>query len=532
MTDLLVAPPPLQAALTWGLGARGVLNTTDRSAPDYVRPEQVIARPDLQLIHDLLGGTRTMWARSDAYITKWNDEADSTWERRRTCETLFEGFARTLEAAVGMLFSKAPTVLFQRENDPLAQHWASIDGFGTAGHVFARDFAQDVAAYGMGVIAVDFPSAAPRDRVITLADEQELGLRPRWAWYGRSRVRNWRYTTVRGQRVLSLLVLHEPAEAQDGAYGTRLVDTMRVLELVNGVATWRVQERRENTNTWEVIASGIFRNRRGQTRDTLPVVVCYARKPSAPFVVHPPLIGAAYANLSHWQLSSVLRFTAELTAYEQLVIVGELIGNELPDGTRIPGKLRIGPLTTVQVQQGGSAAWVGPSGKGAEILGTLVRTKLQEIAQQGLSFLQTDTRAAETAEAKRLDSSAENASLATLAQRLDDSLNTAWSLHAWFEGLDEAQAPVVTLSRDYESTGMPPELMRAWVDAVTKAGLPVRLLLTAMQARGLIASDVDLDQIEAEMLAERAAQHASDADREAAMRDTMTDSLNNPDSQE
>ena len=138
------------------------------------------------------------------------------------------------------------------------------------------------------------------------------------------------------------------------------------------------------------------------------------------------------------------------------------------------------------------------------------------MAELGMNFLAGDTRQAETAEVKRLDATAENATLATGAQGVDDGMNQAFLHVAWFMGLEESQAPVISLNRDFESVAMDASTMAVYVAAVEKAGLPGRLLLEAWQKGGRIPADVDLDELEAEMMAVQAAkeQAASDA-REA-----------------
>ena len=122
------------------------------------------------------------------------------------------------------------------------------------------------------------------------------------------------------------------------------------------------------------------------------------------------------------------------------------------------------------------------------------------MAQMGMMFLAKDTRAAETAEAKRLDATAENATLATVAQGIDDAINEALKAHAWFQGLDENQVPVYQINRDFESTALDPQTMAVYVAAVERAGLPPRSLLEAWQSGGRIGPDVDLDELENEMM--------------------------------
>jgi hypothetical protein len=85
-----------------------MVNTDNPNRPDYIRPEVLEAGPDLELIHDLLGGTRQMHDHAALYIPKWKDESDSVWHKRSKIEQLYEGLGRTLSASVGKLFAVPP----------------------------------------------------------------------------------------------------------------------------------------------------------------------------------------------------------------------------------------------------------------------------------------------------------------------------------------------------------------------------------------------------------------------------------------
>ena len=75
--------------------------------------------------------------------------------------------------------------------------------------------------------------------------------------------------------------------------------------------------------------------------------------------------------------------------------------------------------------------------------------------------------------------------------------------HAKYLKLDSGGS--VLINRDFEDMTMRPEMLVAYVAAVAQAGLPVSILLEAMQQGGLIGPDEDLDKIEAEMAANAAA---------------------------
>jgi hypothetical protein len=204
-----------------------------------------------------------------------------------------------------------------------------------------------------------------------------------------------------------------------------------------------------------------------------------------------------------------------VAAIEQPVIVGELQGGTtVADGTTSAAKLKLGWLTAVRIAAGGDFKWVGPSGAGLASLVEGVKEKLEQIGQMGMSFLVSDTRAAETAEAKRLDATAENSTLATAAQGIEDAINLALEIHAWYLGIEKAGAPVMTINKDFENTAMDSQTMVAYVDAVVRAGLPPRLLLEAWQQGGRLPADADLDMLESEMMGGMAARE--DREREEA----------------
>jgi hypothetical protein len=496
----------------------------DPTLPNYTRPEAVHAAPDLALMDDLLAGTRRMHERSQHYIRKWTHEDQAVYDIRRTCETVFEGLGRTLSAATGMLFAKPPTITWNGAETAMGPHLDNIDGAGNALNVFAKRFGEAALKDGLGVLLIDHP-APPEDAegnpiAVTAAVEAEYNLRPRWARYGRSAVINWRVGNINNQSAPTMLVLAEAKDVDDGEFGTKSVQRFRVLRLMltpSGYqALWQVYEvvddKASAPEHFKVVDQGAFRQADGKIFDVLPIAVAYTGRTDAMLTAQMPLLGVANANLAHWQIATDLRFNRAVCGFEQMVVTGQL--SEDPT-TGKPGALRIGPLQGIKLEQGGTAAWISPAGGGLNQLKDAKTEKLTEMAQQGVSFLQSDTRAAETAEAKRLDATAENATLATAAQGIEDALNLALEIHARYLGIAKVDAPVLTLSRDYENTAISAPMLTAWVGAIANAGLPVRFLLQQLQAAGKISAEENIDDLEGEIMANQAAVEAAKAEAEA-----------------
>lgn len=502
---------------------------TDPALPNYMRPEVRGVSEDLTLVHDLLAGTRRMHEQALLYIRKWSDEEQPVYKIRREGETLFEGLGRTLSAATGMLFAKAPQVTWNASETAMTDHWANLDAAGTAGIVLIKRFSEAAIRDGLGAILVDHTPPPPASELpagtVTDRVAKALGLRPTWALYARGQVINWRTAVIQGQRKLTMAVLHECADVDDGEFGTRTVERYRVLKLIltpNGwQATWRLWEAIKadaaKIEDFTIAGDGGFKNKDGVAADFLPLSIAYAGRTDAPMTATIPLMGVAWANLAHWQLSTDLRFYRALAAFPQPVVIGTLA----PDAqTGAPGKLRVGPMVGVHLtaEQGASFEWKELQGTSMEQLEKGIAEKLGQMSKLGMAFLQQDKRVMETAEAKRLDATAENSTLATAAQGIEDACNAALEHHAWYLGIEKAGAPVITISRDYESTAMDAQTMVAYVTAVKDAGLPVKLLLEAWQVGGRIPPDTDLEELELEMLAnaQAAADHAAQAAADAA----------------
>jgi hypothetical protein len=298
------------------------------------------------------------------------------------------------------------------------------------------------------------------------------------------------------------VVLEEPTSVPDGAFGVKEVVRHRILRLIDGVATYSVVE--EGTGGIVVHESGLFTGRTGAPLSRLPIAVAYAGRRDAPFVARPPLMGVAYANLGHYQLSTALRFYRELCAYPQPIVTGLLTPVQTSTGMEA-GTLALGPMVAVELQEGGDFRWGELQGTSLQQLALGVTEKLEAMAAQGLSFLARAKRTTETAEARRLDATAENSTLATAAQGIEDALNEALSITAQFLGFADTDAPTVTLSRDYDSTALGSQDMTA-IAALLQAGMPEIDAVRLLQAGGRIDPERDPLEMAMEWAMRRATQ--------------------------
>lgn len=478
--------------------------------PDYVRPEAQAIADDLVLIDRLVAGTPAMHAaaKEAGYIRKWARESNDVYDIRSKMATVFEGLGRVLSASVAMIFAKPVALTIPAEEAAIAAHWANLDGAGTKGDVLLKKFADLALRHGFAGLLVDHPSP-PEGTVVTAANEARLNLRPTWALYPRAALRAWDHAVIDNQTVATLYVLSETATVRTGRFAVETKQRYRILELLpmrneltdatQMVAVWSLVQEEVQGNGDKVfvpVAAGVFRDRSGVPFDRLPFAIGYTGRTEAPCTAEPPLRGVAYANLAHWRKATDLAFYEALCGFPQPTVIGSLA---VDPRTGQPQEIAFGPTVAVTVQQGGDYRMTELSGTSLAQLRLSLAEALQQMAAMGLSFLVRDTRAAETAEGKRLDAVAENATIATAAVGLEDAANYALEFHGRYLGLPKAQCPTITLNKDFT----PRHLDAAEVQAVATLldkGMPVRRALSVLVRGGVIevSDDAELDLLAAE----------------------------------
>ncbi|MBA3843510.1 MAG: DUF4055 domain-containing protein [Actinobacteria bacterium] len=485
-------------------------NKYDR--PSTPRAEYLAVAPDIQLIRDELGGTRAMHRNYRTYIPKFKSEANDRYKIRAQAATFYGGIGRSLSASVGMLFAKPPQKI-DRWTPELEKHAENIDGKGTLLDVFAKRKTKDALADGFVALLVDHP-VPPADVLVHAGNEDALNLRPIWSSYSRADVLSWVTEVVNAVETVVQVVLREGGSERVGAFGVQPVLRFRVCRLamrrdpagpadgeLQMIAWWEVVEERDAGNgqvkVVRVGQPGVFRQKDGTPFDEIPLAVCYTGDTDAAFVADPPLLDLAWANLEYWQIACELRWYEKMSAYPQPTIEGELAGTGeiTADNQVIKPTLSLGPTTVVQVTAGSKFYYTETSGKSFDGLRASLSAKKDEMAELGASFLAKKTRGVETAEAKRLDATAENSTLATAAQGVEDGFNEALRFHARYLGIPAEQAPTIQINRDFEGVLMDAPVMQAYVQLVN-AGYPKRLVLEALQVGGRIAEDADLDALE------------------------------------
>jgi len=474
---------------------------------------------------DVTSGTDEIHAKAEEYLPKWAAEDADTYGVRSVMTELMPGLERCVIAARGLVFGKPPT-LTDTASAAIKAHWEDIDGAGTHARVWLREPFTDGLLDGMCAILVDFPKV-PGAGTLDIGEFADRNLRPHWIRIAADQIINWRLAKINNQLVPTLLVIAEEVDEEVDEFGVQAVAQYRAFRLVDTSLTplagaegetemptnryqvqfrvWRKTEEVEGDKKvikWYVHEEGVIR---GQER--IPIAVGYFNTKSAPFVVKPPLLALADVNLGHYRVAADRRYLMSIAHTPTFVVEGwqDRIAS---DGQVIQEDIVLGPGAAMKLPPGATAKWVQADPEGLDASKEELDDLKELMGALSVAFLAHERRAQETARAHSINAAAQNATLATAADGLRDCVEQALVFHARYI---EDTPPTVTVNTSYEESTLDAQTISALSKLAKERNLTLRTLLLILQRGKIIPAEVDLDDEEANLLAEEAARVVEDA---------------------
>lgn len=242
------------------------------------------------MIDALLGGTQKMRERGKAYLPQWPNEDDTSYRNRLDMATLFPAFARTVEVLSAKPFSK-PLTIKDDVPERLREWSEDIDMQGRNLHVFAADLVEDALAMGLSGILIEYPRV---EGIRTQAEEAAAGARPYFIHVKACNILGWRAARVGGMWQFTLLRILESVTEDDGEFGEKVIEQVRVLT----PGAWQVWRKVDAKKAdWTVHDKG------KTTLAKIPFVPVYGQREGF-MKARPPLLDLAYLNVEHWQSKS------------------------------------------------------------------------------------------------------------------------------------------------------------------------------------------------------------------------------------
>ncbi len=367
----------------------------------------------------LMAGTAAMRTAGQKYLPKWPNEDQGSYDNRLATATLFPAFRRTVSVMAGKPFSKALT--FSKETPEQIVKWCEdVDREGVNLHTFAADMMAEALAAGLCGILVEAPKAIETGaRAPTRAEQQAAGIRPYMVRVKHGQILGWRTRRVNGVTTLTQLRLAETATVEDGQWGEKIVERVRVLT----PGAWQVWEKSGGANGVAEVWSAVEQGASGLP--VIPFVPLYGWRKGFMDGVS-PLLDLAHLNVKHWQSQSDQ--DTILHAARVPILFAKMLGeNEITVGAGVAVKANDEKADMKFVEHTGAAIEAGQKSldaledqmiqSGAELLvkkpGARSATESQNDAEANKSDLQRITETVEDALDQALQFMADYASLGT-----------------------------------------------------------------------------------------------------------------------
>jgi len=423
------------------------------------------------VIEALMGGTPAMRAAGKMLLPKWPNEEEESYDARLATATLFPAYRRTVSVMAGKPFSKE--LILSKDAPPEIVEWsADIDKQGVNLHAFAAEMFLE-SFYGFCGILVETPKAitGANGGPPTVEDQKKAGIRPYWLRIPHNQILGWRTKLVNGKLQLTQLRIAEAASEDDGDFGEKQVERVRVLT----PGAFSVYEKKKDTagkESWVVVDEGTT------GLDFIPFVPVYGFR-KAFMIGEPPLRELAFLNVKHWQSQSDQDTILHVARVPILFI--KMFGEN--------AKITVGASAAIKADHPeADAKFVEHTGAsitaGKESLQDLEAQMIQAGAE--LLVAKPGNR---TATEDENDAEGNKCDLQRMAEGFEDALDLALIYTAKYANLTTSGN--VSLFKDYGARSLS-DASAQLIVAMQQAGLITKeTALREQQRRGVLSPDID-----------------------------------------
>lgn len=371
--------------------------------------------PSWTLVRTLDAGTWAMRAAGTKYLPQFQKEPALSYDVRKNRSVLTNAFAKAVKSLTGKVFSRPITI---SENMPEALvGWSDdVDLMGNDLNVFAKRVFKDGLTVGLAHILTDFPVTEPNQ---TLAAERNSGNRPFLKQIRAEDLIAAFFVIRGGKEFLTQVRIRENTLEQDGDFGERVIERIRVLRPGTQQLWTKVEDGEYVKDGPELVVTGSD----GQQLDFIPLVTWYTDRTGF-MTSRLPLMDLAHLNVAHWQSASDQRNILTTTRLPLLVATGFDDEEEIIVAPNWVAKTRNDEAKLGYAEHSGVAV-----ASGRQDLEDLK----QEMAVMAMEPLMPRT-GTQTATARALDTSEANCELQMHAMGLKDALETAYGHMAVFGG--------------------------------------------------------------------------------------------------
>jgi len=431
-----------------------------------------------RLIDDLRGGTLAMRKAGVQWLPKEPKEDILSYQNRLNRSILFDAYKDTCEDLSARPFSREVTLKGELNSELLSRMYDNCDKNGTNLTQFAKECIDTLIDRGLTHILVDHPAMNTENgEPLSIAAEQENDIRPYFVHIKPENLIGWKYyKDSNGQKILSQIRYKEVVDVDDGVYGTKIVERIRVFTR----NTWEIHEKQEKEEKYVMTESGTH------TFGGVPLITCYINKTGymQAFPVMEPL---AWANLDHWHQNSDLKNAYRYLSWPILFIKG-LSGEE------IENEVIIGPGRKISsTNPDADGKYIEHSGQSTSACRQGVMDIEERMITLGLDPLMSRP-GNQTATGQSIDESKSQCSLQSWINALSKALKQSYELAAKWIGEELPEDFDVSIYSDFGFGVRATEDIKSLITMRQAGEISRDTFLREVKRRALIADNIDVQE--------------------------------------
>ena len=432
--------------------AEAKVNKVDDPNQQWLNMQQFWELPEV-----IIQGTQEIRSKHRKYLPQEERESDLSYDARLARSVLSPYFIRIERMLAGMLIRKP--VQINDTPDVIREALFDIDLSGNDISIFTYELCRKLLRYGHCGCLVDAPSL-----------ETESG-RPYWTIYTPRDIIGWRTEKKEGRDELVQLRLAEQVLVNDGLYGVKEVQQIRVLT----PGGFEIHRKNKEKSDWVIEEEGIT------SLDYIPFSIAYANKVGY-MESRPPMNDIAELNLKHYQIQSDYDNILHISAVPMLSIFG------MPPSD---SEISAGPGEAFAMPAEARIEYIEPSGSSF----TAQQDRLKEIASQinelGLAAILGQKLSAETASSKAIDRSQSDATLLYIAQQVQDLIDNSLRFHADYLGVESGSCYV---NRDFLAARLEPQEIGSLLQLYTAGTISKETLLKMLSQGEVLPDEFDIEE--------------------------------------
>lgn len=439
------------------------------NSPDATLPAVNAMRAYWERITPLMLGTLAMREAGTCLLPKYPAEDDCVYKERLALSTLLPVYSETVGNMTSRVFAE-PLQMGDDVPNEITMMTEDIDNAGNNLNSWSVGFFSEGLSHGLCHAFIDHAST---DGVRTQAEEQAAGVRPYAVMVRPAQVLGWR---SKGGR-LTMVRYKEIVEEEEGEFGTKCVEQIRILE----PGSWRIYRKGEKAGEWALHAKGVT------SLDSIPWVTFYTGRTGF-MTAKPPLMELAHLNVKHWQSQSDQDNILHVIRVPILARIGvqQQYDNQ---GKPLPTEFKVGVGALTDLPKDGDLKYVEHTGKAVDAGRTGLKDLIDEMRMAGAKLLMPDKSSSKTATQAEEEAAQELSPLERMAHQFGDCLDQLLQYMADYRNLGTGGS--VEMRGNFDVDYMPEVSLPTLVSMANAGMLSHETLFTEMQRRGVISDEYD-----------------------------------------